>query len=332
MTDSKQGRSAPRPAATRAPKVVKVKAAADSTMRIRPGAYELGKRGARRYDVTDPYHFAVGLSWPGFLLLFVALELAINLMFASAYALQPGSVNNARPGSFLDVFFFSLETLATVGYGAMSPATLYGHCVSAVEIIVGMAFIAIMTGLTFVRFSRPRGKILFADTAVVAMHNSVPTLMVRIANGRATTLTDASARLAALKRETTHEGRTFRGVHDLHLVRSRNPVFPLTWTLIHPIVPGSPLHGMDAAALARDDIRLFLSVDARDPTLAAQVYAIRDYGPADIAFGMRYADAVSMDAQGRTVADLYRLSMIEDDIGAAAPAATAPAVERAAAE
>ena len=285
----------------------------EMTMRIRPGAYELRKRGAARWDFSDPYHLAVGLSWPGFMLLFMALELTINFFFASLYLLQPGSIANARPGAFSDAFFFSLETLATVGYGAMSPGTLYGHIISAVEIICGMAFVAIMTGLTFVRFSRPRGKILFADKAVVATHNGRPTLMIRIGNGRTVTLTDATARISVLLRERSQEGTIFRGVHDLPLLRPRVPLFPLTWTLMHRIDEHSPLHGLDPQQLARDDTRIFVAVEVRDPTLAAQVYAIRDYGPADIALGMRYADAVSTDSQGRTIADLDRISLIEDD-------------------
>lgn len=289
----------------------------ETTMQIRPGAFELRKRGAARWDFSDPYHFAVGLSWPAFALLFVVLELVINVLFATLYLIQPGSIANVRPGSVTDAFFFSLETLATVGYGAMSPATLYGHAISAVEIITGMAFVAIMTGLTFVRFARPRGKILFADKAVVSMHNGKPTLMIRIANGRTKVLTDATARLAVLLKEHTLEGKMFRGAHELPLLRSHNPMFPLTWTLMHRIDEHSPLHSHGPDRLSRDGTRLFLSVEARDPTLAAQVYEIRDYGAADIAFGMRYADAVAIDSQGRTVADLHLISAIEADPHAA---------------
>ncbi len=285
----------------------------ETTMRIRPGAYELRKRGLARWDFKDPYHLAVGLSWPGFLLLFVLLELGINALFAALYLLQPGSIANARPGEISDAFFFSLETLATVGYGAMSPATLYGHILSATEIIVGTAFVAIMTGLTFVRFSRPRGKILFADKAVIATHNGFPTLMVRIANGRTVTLTDAAARMSVLLKEHTKEGHMYRGVHDLVLLRPHVPLFPLTWTLMHRIDETSPLFGHGLQELARDDTRIFISVELRDPTLAAVVNAIRDYGHAEIAHGMRYADAVSIDSHGRTIADLDRISVIERD-------------------
>ncbi len=308
MTETPPAR-APKPRATRS----------QTTMSIRPGAYELHKRGAARYDLTDPYHLAVGLSWPGFALLFVGLVLGINTLFAVLYSLQPGSVANAREGAFTDLFFFSLETLATVGYGAMSPATLYGHILSAIEIITGMAFVGIMTGLTFVRFARPKGKILFADKAVVATHNGYPTLMLRIANGRMVTLTDANARLSALLQEESLEGKTFRGVHELTLLRQRVPLFPLTWTLMHRIDESSPLFGRGPNELLREQTRIFLSVEARDPVLAATVYAIRDYGAADIALGHRYADAVSSDSNGRTVADLGLLSQIEPDPHAAAP-------------
>jgi inward rectifier potassium channel len=284
-------------------------------MTVRVGAYELTKKGARRYDWRDPYHIAVSLSWPGFLLLFVALELALNFLFAALYLLQPGCIANARPGALTDAFFFSLETLATVGYGFMAPATLYGHVVSAIEIIVGMAFVAIMTGLTFVRFSRPRGKFLWADRAVIASHNGRRTLMVRLANGRASLLTDAHARLGALVGERTHEGQFFRRIHELPLSRSRLPVFALTWTLMHEIDETSPLHGHDADSLARADIRLFVAVDAHDRALAADVSDMKDYPPGFVAFGMRYTDAVTVDNDGRTIADLGLLSKLEEDNG-----------------
>ena len=290
------------------PKSKPVRHGSVTTMRVRAGAFELRKRGAARFDLSDPYHLAVGLSWPGFAVLFAGLMLTINLLFAGLYLLQTGSIANARPGVFSDALFFSLETLATVGYGTMSPGTLYGHCISAIEIVAGMAFVAIMTGLTFVRFSRPRGKILFADKAVVAMHNGHPTLMVRIANGRAVTLTDATARMSVLLKEHT--------------------LVPLTWTLMHRIDEASPLFGRDARQLAVEDTRVFLSLEVRDPTLAATVYAIRDYGPADIALRHRYADAVSLDEHGRTIADLDRISLVEPDrFAKPLPATSAAAAE-----
>jgi inward rectifier potassium channel len=120
--------------------------------------FGLSKLGASRFDLRDPYHLAVSLSWPGFAVAMLSCWLVINLVFALLYWLRPGDVANIAPDSFADVFFFSIETLATVGYGVMAPATLYGHIVSAAEIVTGMAFTAIFTGLLFVRFSRPKAK------------------------------------------------------------------------------------------------------------------------------------------------------------------------------
>lgn len=282
-------------------------------MQLRAGAYEIGKRGAVRYDWRDPYHAAVGLSWPWFLVVMIGLDLALNAVFAGFYWAVPGCLANARPGSFGDAFFFSLETLATVGYGVMSPATVYGHVIASSEILTGMMFTALATGLTFVRFSRPRAKILYAPSAVVARHNGQRTLMVRIANGRTSLLVDGAARFYALIAERTVEGAYFRRIHELPLVRAHIPVFGLTWTLMHVLDAASPLAGFDLAMLRAREVRLFLAVTARDPTLAAEVHDIHDYGPDEIAFGMRYAEAVTVDDAGRSVADLRRVGDLEPE-------------------
>ena len=132
-------------------------------MQLRLGAYELRKHGAPRFDWRDPYHLAVGLSWPGFVALLGGIDLAINAVFALLYAAVPGCLSLPPGSGFAGAFFFSVETLATVGYGQVAPVTLYGHIVSTAEIFAGMAFIALGTGLTFVRFSRPRARIRWAQ-------------------------------------------------------------------------------------------------------------------------------------------------------------------------
>src|SRR5580698_10027050 len=141
--------------------------------------FEFLKIGADRFDLTDPYHLALTAPWPYFTLGVFGFYGVINLAFAGLYLAQPGCVANAHPGSIPDAFFFSIETLATVGYGVMAPATLYGHVVATTEIITGMAFTAIMTGLIFVRFSKPKARILYADKVVITRHNERPTLIMR---------------------------------------------------------------------------------------------------------------------------------------------------------
>jgi inward rectifier potassium channel len=248
----------------------------DATMRVGASGIELVKRGAARYDFSDPYHIAIELSWKEFAL------------FALLYLASPGCIANARPGSFSDAFFFSIETLATVGYGTMAPATLYGHVVSAIEIVCGLVFTAIMTGLLFVRFSKPRPKILFADQAVVTSHNCAPTLMVRIANGRMTLLTNAVVRLGVVLFEESAESRALRRVNDLTLSNATLSLFPLTWTVMHEINENSPLAGFDAAHFREEDARLFLTIEARDHAIGAAVHDMRIYTADEVLFGMHY--------------------------------------------
>ena len=198
----------------------------------------------------------------------------MNAVFATLYWLVPGSVANARLPSFADNLFFSIETLATVGYGKMYPATLYGRMVAATEILCGLAFTAILTGLTFVRFSRPRAKLIFAANPVVTMHNGKPTLMVRIGNGRAAVLAEARAQLNVLLSETTAEGKPFRRAQKLRLERAHLPIFPLFWTLMDVLDERSPLHGYDAARAIEADTQVFVTVEARDPMLTTTVHDI----------------------------------------------------------
>jgi inward rectifier potassium channel len=283
--------------------------------RVRLGSYELKKKGVSRFDMRDPYHLAVALTWPQFLAGLLAIYLLVNTVFAILFWLIPGSVANARPHNFGDAFFFSIETLATVGYGEMYPSTLYGHVIAATEIVGGLAFTAIVTGLTFVRFSRPRAKLIFAANPVVAIHNGKPMLMLRVGNGRLAVLLDAAAKLNVLLSITSSEGKRFRRVQELRLERAHLPAFPLTWTLMHVLDEQSPLHGYDTERVIAAGTQLFVTLEARDPTLAALVHDIRNYRPEDIRFGMRYADAVIIAEDGTPVADLTKIGALEPDAG-----------------
>ena len=288
---------------------------AEKAARVRLGSYELRKKGVSRFDLRDPYHLAVSLTWPQFLASLLVFYLFVNVVFATLYWLVPGSVANARPNSFADVFFFSIETIATVGYGEMYPATSYGHGIASVEIVCGLAFTAILTGLTFVRFSRPRAKLIFAANPVVAMHNGKPTLMVRIGNGRTTVLADATAELNVLLSETGADGEVFHRAQELRLERAHLPIFPLFWTLMHVVDDRSPLRGYDATRAVEADAQMFVTIEARDPTLATTVDAFHSYSAKDIRFGMRYAEAMTTAEDGTPILDLSRIGALEPDAG-----------------
>ena len=290
------------------------------TLKSRTGQMSLEKLGVSRFDLRDPYHFALTLTWPEFFALLVSAYIAVNLIFASLYYVAPGSVTNLPPRSAVDAFFFSVETLSTVGYGYMVPATLYAHIVATVEIFIGMVFTATMTGLVFVRFSKPKSKIIFADAMVVSQLRGRPMLMLRIGNGRLNVLADASARFTALMVDIDPDGQRYRRAVDLKLVRDDFPYFPLTWTVMHELDESSPLYPLTADTAESLGLRLMLSVSARDPSMGAQVFASQNYRGSDIAFGMRYADAVSWDGADNSVADMRKISEIEIDPAAASVA------------
>jgi inward rectifier potassium channel len=283
------------------------------------GDYAIKKTGITRFDWRDPYYFAVTLSWPRFLLSMIALFAAINLCFGVLYLIHPGSLANAHPGSLSDAFFFSLETATTVGYGDMYPADRYGRVVAGSEMVVGVAFTALTTGLLFVRFSRPKARILYARNAVVAAHNGEPTLMIRIANARLSLISNASVHLGMIRTSPLADGQLLRQIFELPLIRSRVPLFTLAWTLMHAIDKSSPLLGYDTARLIKDDVHVWLSVEGHDSILAATIMDTHAYAPAEILYGMRYAGAVSADAEGHPVADLRELSQIEPDTGPEPP-------------
>jgi inward rectifier potassium channel len=277
------------------------------------GEYRLRRIGQPRVDVRDPYYFVLSLSWPAFVLVMIACWLTINLVFAALYVLRPGDVANAAPGSFSDAFFFSVETLATVGYGVMAPTTLYSHIVSSAEIVTGTAFTAIVTGLLFVRFARPKAKIVYANEAVITTRNGMPALMVRIANPRRSLMTGTTARLSALLEERTAAGGFLRRIHDLRLEQSYLPVFVMPWTLLHVIDADSPLFGHTSETLTASWARVFVTIEGRDHALAAMVQDMKAYPAACIRFGMHYADSVSLDEAGSVTADLTRISVLEQD-------------------
>ena len=277
---------------------------------VRTAGRPFAARGDRAHW-RDLYHVVLSLTWPRFFAALVVVFLLVNFAFGTLYWLLPDSVGNARPGEFLDRFFFSVETLATVGYGEMAPATIAGHVVACIEILTGMVGIALTAGLVFARFSRPTARVLFSRSVVVRDFNGERVLMLRMANERQNRIVEATARLTLVRTEITLEGETIVGLHDLRLSRDRNPVFALTWTLIHPIDDGSPLRGRDAAQLAAEQARLVVSVAGHDETMAASVFTGREYAAEDLVFGGRFVDILHMGSDGERVVDMTRFHDVE---------------------
>jgi inward rectifier potassium channel len=262
---------------------------------------------ARRYDWRDPYHALLTLKWPVLLGLVLGYYVCVNALFGTLYFLVPGSVANLRPGDWEDAFFFSVETFATVGYGVMAPQTRFGHSVATAEIFTGLLSSAVITGLIFVRFARPRPSIVFSRNLTISTLDAVPTLMARVGNRRAGTIYGAEARLMIFARHDAPEGYVHWRARELALARSRFQAFSLSWTIMHRIDESSPLHGLTYDDLIAREAEFALSISGTDATLAAPVHAMHNYTPDDMLWGHRFADMVTVDADGRTRVQLARL-------------------------
>lgn len=274
---------------------------------------ELRVTGPRWRNWVDTYHFILRLSWPRFFALLTAFFLAINLLFATAYWAVPDSIDHARPGVFSDRLFFSIETLATVGYGEMAPSSTLGHVIASLEILVGLMSLAVVTGLVFARFSKPTARVTFSDNLVIRHFDGRRVLMLRVANERKNRMVAPTAHLWMVRRENLAEGDSYYRIHDLALLRQQNPVFALTWTLIHAIDESSPLHGLDHDALLRMRIRITASISGHDETIAAQVHALHEYEAERIYFDHRLADIVLDRPDGTTVIDMGRFHDVEPE-------------------
>ncbi|HZG41197.1 MAG TPA: ion channel [Nodosilinea sp.] len=261
--------------------------------------------GEVRSPWDDLYHRLLTLSWPAFVLVLALAYLAINALFALAYLARDGGIANARPGSFVDALFFSVQTMASIGYGAMYPQTNYANWLVLFEAFIGLMLLAMATGLCFARVSLPRSRVIFSQCAVVAPCDGVPTLMFRAANQRRNRILEARLWVTLVRDETTAEGEFFRRFYDLPLVRAQTPLFALSWTAMHAITPDSPLYGETSASLAAVGGEIVIILTGMDETLSQTIHARHSFVAEEILWHHRFVDILGQTPDGRRSID-YR--------------------------
>ncbi len=281
---------------------------------IRAGKLEFLKENATRWESRDAYHWLLTLSWPQFIAFLAGCYLLVNLLFACCYAASGSCIAEARSGSFGDDFFFSVETLATVGYGHMYPATLYGHLVTTAEIMVGMFGLAVVTGLIFVRFSRPSAMIVFTRSLVITPFNGIPTLMMRVANLRHQPMVEAVFRIMLLRNECVPEEGEVRRFYELSLDPAGIIFFPAVLTLRHRIDERSPLFGLTQDDLKASGARFFASLVCIDTVMQIPVHSQQDYSWQDVKFGERFAEIYRDLAVGKVAVDYGRIHDTEPSL------------------
>jgi len=261
--------------------------------------------GLRSSTFSDAYYFLIAARWRVVLALYASAYLLGNAFFALLY-LWVGGVANARPGVFSDVFFFSAETLGTIGYGAMSPQSFGAHLVATLENMVGLLGLATFTGLTFAKFSRPKAKVIFSDVAIIAPRDGRPTLSFRVANERVNHVVEAMLRVTLVRTEVTAEGDRFRKLVDLPLVRNQSPAFVLTWTALHVIDERSPLSGLTPESFAEGLMEILVTFTGWDETLAQTIYARQSYVASDLRWNHRFRDVIRLRPDGMREVDYGR--------------------------
>ncbi len=276
------------------------------------GQVKIPRRGATS-PLLDPYHRLLALSWPSFFFFAIGLFFLVNCLFAQLYLWGGHCITNTRPGHFGDAFFFSVQTIGTVGYGVMAPDTDYAHVVVSVEILTGLLGFALITGLVFARFARPTARVLFSHEALIAPHNGIPTLMFRMANQRGNHILAAEVQLVALLNETTAEGEQLRRFYDLPLVRHHSPVFGLSWLALHPLTADSPIAQISPTWIQAKNLVLLVTLSGIDETLVNQVHARHAYLPETICWGRRFEDVLVRNRQGQLYLDLRRFHRTRPD-------------------
>jgi inward rectifier potassium channel len=270
---------------------------------LRGAAYNIHILGAPPPGMRDLYHALLRVPWWAAFLVIVSSYLALNLLFALLF-MGFGGVANARPGSLADAFFFSVQTMGTIGYGAMSPVSTMANVLVVCESVTGLVLTALITGLVFVRFSQTRARLIFSAKAAIGRIDGVPTLMVRLGNERSGSIVGAEFRLNFVRTSQTAEGMTIYRFENLPLVRSRATGLSRAWSVMHRIVEGSPLHGLDAEKLAAVEGELQLEVVGIDDTSLQPVHAHHTWTTDSVAWGARLADVLSETPEGDMVLDL----------------------------
>jgi inward rectifier potassium channel len=274
---------------------------------VRSGQIEFLKLNTEKWESRDAYQWLLGLTWPQFAVFAAIIYLSLNFIFAMLYLIGGDCVAGMRPGSFLDAFFFSVQTLATVGYGHLYPNSLYGNIVTTIEIMSGLFLLAVMTGLIFVRFSRPTARIVFSKSIVIAPLNGQLTLMLRIGNLHQRSMVEAEFRIFFNRDEPLLEGGDFRYFYGLKLQFDRLPTFPAALTLRHVIDKHSPLYGATPETLEASRVVLIASVVGIDPVIPAAVQIQHDYTWRDVRFGERFVEIYTDHGDGKLTVDYGRL-------------------------
>jgi inward rectifier potassium channel len=279
------------------------------------GTFNVERTGLPFLSSLSPYHVLLSMSWRTFLFLVLLLYFFSNVVFGSLYALfGPGAIvdTSVEPmmNMFVRGFFFSVQTFATIGYGTIHPIGVFPNLLVTIESYYSLLANALITGLVFARFARPRAKIIFSDVAVIAPYQDGEGLMFRLVNGRTSQLIEVEAKVL-FARFVDDNGRSVRRFDFLDLERRKVTFLPLAWTVVHPITETSPLYGLTSEDYIRTDAEILILLSATDETFAQVVHTRSSYKPHEIRCGHKFASIYNEVEDGEPISiDIRKLSLV----------------------
>jgi len=282
----------------------------------RDGSFNVVRRGLSWRSLLSPYQSLLTISWPRFMLLALVGYLLTNALFATGYFLcGPGALagtSGVTQGErWLEAFFFSVQSISTVGYGHVYPVSTAANVLMTLESMCGLFALALGTGLIFARFSRPHASVVFSEQAVVAPYREGKALMFRVANRRRSQLVDLEVRVVMSRLEQTDNGPK-RRFHGLELERGKVSFMPLAWTIVHPIDEDSPLHGVNRKEFLASDAEVLILLTGMDETFSQMVHSRSSYKVDEVAWGARFQSLYEPNQHGGNLAiDLAKLHDIE---------------------
>ena len=282
----------------------------------RDGSFSVARSGLGFWTSVNPYHALLTMSWGMYLALASFAYLIVNALFACAYVLcGPGALAGVQEGQvhneFLRAYFFSVQTLATIGYGHISPSGLPANILVTIESLVGLLGFALVTGLLFARFSRPTARILFSDAAVIAPYRGITAFEFRIANQRNNQIIELGAQVLFSRMEKS-DGTDVRRFYELALERRKVAFFPLSWTVVHPIDPSSPLHGLTGNDLRETDAEFLILLTGIDETFSQTVHARSSYKAHEVVWNARFTNIFNRTSgDGPLRVDVSRIHSLE---------------------
>jgi inward rectifier potassium channel len=282
----------------------------------RDGSFNVIREGLNPLSSLGLYHWLLRISWARFLAFVTGTYIAINGLFAFAYllcgpdALQSASRSFANQ-PFYRAFFFSVDTFATIGYGNIVPVGVVANTLVTIEALLNIVGVALATGVIFARFSRTSARIIYSRNAIVAPYRGTTALEFRIANARSSQLIDVQVQAILTKIELVN-GTTIRKFYELDLERNRVVFFPLSWTVVHPITPTSPMWGLTREDLTKSDAELLVLLIGTDETVSQTVHSRSSYEADEIVWGAKFANMfMRNEAEGIIGMHLNRIHDIE---------------------